>query len=59
MTGISRIAYSVPLRVIDQSLVPAPIENSMTRTPHSFATRKWPPSWGAIRIRNITAIPMT
>src|SRR5260370_28290747 len=40
------------------SLVPAPIENSISRALHSFASRKWPPSWGAIMIRKAPAMAM-
>src|SRR5438128_7545711 len=43
----------------DQSLVPAPIENSITRTLKSLARAKWPASWGAIRSRNMPATAMT
>src|SRR5438128_9603547 len=53
------MAYSVPPRVNEMSFVPAPIENSITRTLHSFARRKCPPSWGAIRIRKAAATATT
>src|SRR5258708_32540187 len=59
MIGRARIAYRVPPRVVDHSRVPAPIENSRTRTLNSLARAKWPASWGAIKIRNIPATPTT
>src|SRR5216683_853563 len=59
MIGSARIAYRVPPRVVDHSRVPAPIENSRTRTWNSLARAKWPASCGAIKIRNIPATPTT
>src|SRR5438876_9676340 len=59
MIGSARIAYRVPPRVVDHSLAPAPIENSMTRTPNSLANAKWPASCGAMSRRNIPPTPTT
>src|SRR6266446_9576875 len=53
------MAYSVPPRVVDHSRAPAPIENSITRTPNSLASAKCPASWGAIKSKNIPATAMT
>src|SRR5258708_16842454 len=59
MIGRAPIAYRAPPRVAAHSRVPAPIENSRTRTLNSLARAKWPASWGAIKIRNIPATPTT
>src|SRR5260370_18498076 len=59
MIGRARIASRATAGVVDHSRVPAPIENSRTRTLNSLARAKWPASWGAIKIRNIPATPTT
>ena len=43
----------MPFRVADQSRVPMPSENSSTLTRKSFASAKWPASWGPMRRRNM------
>ena len=51
-TGRARMLYWVPLRTHLHSTGPMPMENSLTCTPQSFATMKWPNSWMAITALN-------
>ena len=51
-TGRARMLYWVPLRTRLHSTGPMPMENSLTCTPQSFATMKWPNSWMAITALN-------
>ena len=48
--------YWVPLRTRLHSTGPMPMENSLTCTPQSFATMKWPNSWMAITALNTNTV---
>ena len=47
--GSSRREYCVSPFSRFQRQGPMPMENSLTWTPQSFAARKWPSSWTAMR----------
>ena len=51
--GSSRQEYWVSSVSLCQSRGPMPMENSLTRTPQSFAAMKWPNSWTATRTPKI------
>ena len=51
--GSSRKEYWVSPVSLCQIRGPMPMENSLTRTPQSFAAAKWPNSWTAIRTPKI------
>ena len=51
-TGSARRLYWVPFCVFLSRTGPMPMENSLTCTPQSLATAKWPNSWMAITALN-------